>query len=165
MADDDDGDALTMPAESLDSLRARIDALERRFGVMEEAEAQEPWHNGRPSATDFLSKVRGSPGFVVDEAVARDTPCVGYALQGPGTEPDLVFSKGIVGALDTEQRALYCPSVEVRELTPGLKRRLTAFHESVGVCKQRIAKIPRGDELGPWLGCMENQLRERGEKL
>jgi len=44
-------------------------------------------------------------GIVVDEELAKKSPC--YKIDGT----DLVFSKGIVGALSDEQKEKYCPII------------------------------------------------------
>ena len=44
-------------------------------------------------------------GIVVDEEKAKKSPC--YRIDGT----DLVFSKGIVGALSDEQKEKYCPMI------------------------------------------------------
>jgi len=125
----------------------------------------EPLGAGVPSSVDFLSQMHGSPGFVVDEAVARESSCIGYALKGKGTEPDLVFTHGIVGALDADQRETYCSTgVVLHDLTPKQKARLAAFKDSSAVCKTEIAEVPKGERLEPWLGCMSAELRKRGER-
>lgn len=171
-ADDDlflgeDGSALATeldPAE-FTSLRERVDMLERRVDLVETAE-DEPWTHGDPGALDFLSQTRGSPGFVVDEAVARESSCIGYDLRGRH-EADLVFSKGVVGALDKEQIDTFCPTIELREPTPKQRERLAAFREATAVCKQdpAVTGAAPGEHLGPWLACMERELRSRGQRL
>jgi hypothetical protein len=44
-------------------------------------------------------------GIVVDEKVAKESPC--YQID----DTDLVFSKGIIGALNDEQKKKYCPVI------------------------------------------------------
>jgi len=102
----------------------------------------------------------GSPGIVVNEAVAKASPCRCFEYE-PGKR--LCFSKGIVGALSDEQEKLYCPTVEKIE-SPGLERRLKGWMGAVKVCKAEIEPIPKGERLGPWLGCMSRELTARGIK-
>lgn len=100
----------------------------------------------------------GSPGIVVNEAIAKTSPCrcIEYRLG-----KKLCFSKGIVGALSDEQEAIYCPAVE-ELVSPGLEKRLKGWMESVETCKAEIASIPKGERLEPWLGCMSRELAARG---
>lgn len=100
----------------------------------------------------------GSPGIVVDEVLAKATPCRCIEYR-PGKK--LCFSKGIVGALSNEQEKIYCPTTIPLE-SPGLERRLKGWMESVETCKAEIAEIPKGERLAPWLGCMSRELRARG---
>lgn len=100
----------------------------------------------------------GSPGIVVDEEVAKATPCRCIEYR-PGKK--LCFSRGIVGALSDEQEKLYCPTEE-KLVSPGLERRLEGWMESVETCKAEIARIPKGERLGPWLTCMSRELKTRG---
>jgi len=100
----------------------------------------------------------GSPGIVVDEEVAKATPCRCIEYR-PGKK--LCFSKGVVGALSDEQEKLYCPTEEKLE-SPGLQKRLEDWMESVDICKGEIAKIPPGERLKPWLSCMSRELKARG---
>lgn len=100
----------------------------------------------------------GSPGIVVNEAVAKATPCRCIEYR-----PDkyLCFSKGVVGALSDPQEALYCNPREMME-SPGLERRLKGWMGAVTICKAEIEPIPKGERLGPWLHCMSRELTARG---
>jgi len=100
----------------------------------------------------------GSPGIVVDEEVAKASPCRCIEYR-PGKK--LCFSKGIVGALSDEQEKLYCPTEE-KLVSPGLQKRLESWMESVDTCKAEIAKVPPGERLKPWLSCMSRELKARG---
>lgn len=100
----------------------------------------------------------GSPGIVVDEALAKVTPCRCIEYR-PGKK--LCFSKGIIGTLSDEQEKLYCPTTEKLE-SPGLEKRLEGWMESVDTCKIEIANIPKGERLKPWLSCMSRELKARG---
>lgn len=100
----------------------------------------------------------GSPGIVVDEALAKATSCRCIEYR-PGKK--LCFSKGIVGALSDEQEKIYCPTVE-ELVSPGLEKRLEGWMESVETCKAEIAEIPRGERLRPWLSCMSRELTAHG---
>lgn len=102
--------------------------------------------------------IEGSPGIVVDEGVAKATPCRCIEYR-PGKK--LCFSKGIVGALSDEQEKLYCPTEEKLE-SPGLEKRLENWMGSVDICKAEIAKIPLGERLKPYLSCMSRELKARG---
>lgn len=100
----------------------------------------------------------GSPGIVVNEAMAKATSCRCIEYR-PGKK--LCFSKGIIGALSDEQEAIYCPTTEALE-SPGLEKRLKGWMEAVETCKAEIAPIPKGERLEPWLGCMSRELAAHG---
>lgn len=100
----------------------------------------------------------GSPGIVVDETLAKATPCR-YIEYKPGKR--LAFSKGIVGALSDEQEEIYCPEW-IKLNSPGMERRLANWMESVDTCKAEIAEIPKGERLEPWLSCMSRELKTVG---
>src|SRR3989304_4186392 len=96
-------------------LLERVSQLERRLEVLETQESMEPWHN----PIDWIEETQHPEGtlggYVIDEGVARATPCKCISLSS-GSE--LCFSKGIVGALDKNQRILYCQSVETVKASP-----------------------------------------------
>ena len=100
----------------------------------------------------------GSPGIVVNEAAAMASPCRCIEYR-PGEK--LCFSKGVVGALSDEQEAIYCPTTEAL-VSPGLEKRLKGWMGAVETCKAEIAPIPKGERLGPWLGCMSRELAAKG---
>lgn len=105
--------------------------------------------------------VEGSPGIVVNEATAKATPCRCIEYR-PGKK--LCFSKGVVGALSDAQEELYCHPEE-KLVSPGLEKRMEHWMESVSICKAEIAKIPPGERLRPWLGCMSRELSARGVEV
>lgn len=100
----------------------------------------------------------GSPGIVVNEALAMASPCSCIEYR-PGKK--LCFSKGIVGALSDEQETAYC-SATVELKSPKLEKRLEGWMESVETCKAEIANIPKGERLEPWLTCMSRELAAKG---
>jgi len=97
-----------------------------------------------------------SPGIVVDEAVAKATPCICYDVDGKL----MCFSKGIIGTLDQGQIEAYCPEKKI--VKEGIARRVAKFREAAEVCKLEIKDIPKGERLEPWLKCMGRELRARG---
>lgn len=115
-----------------------------------------------PSLIDFAVHAEGhSPGIMVNEAKARATPCTCYVSDGS----ELCFSEGVIGALDKEQKEICCnPRIE---LTSGpLVERIKKFKEAVEICKAKIANIPKGERLAPYLRCMAIEAEEkRGIKL
>jgi hypothetical protein len=100
-----------------------------------------------------------SPGIVVDEALAKASPCRCYDIDGKL----MCFSKGIIGTLDQAQIDLYCKEKQV--VREGIAKRVAKFREAAEVCKARIKDIPKGERLKPWLQCMGMELRARGITL
>lgn len=110
-------------------------------------------------ADDWLPHLYGSPGYVVDEGLARSTPCVGYRLDGG----ELVWSKGITGALDEKQRALYCGEMVWKEEPERLKQRVAVFKQAATVCRDRVAALEDPVErLVAYRQCMSEEARARG---
>lgn len=66
-------------------------------------------------------------GIVVDEEVARSTPCHGYKED----KTELVWSPGIVGALNEAEKVKYCQlRIDWKPIPEGLKRRWKALREA-----------------------------------
>lgn len=162
-------------ADQMESLRGQLDRTNKRLVVLDRRvarfEAQEsdspPWTGaGGPGVADFLSQTRGSPGIVVDPAVAREpTPCLCYEIESRSGHSQLCFHHGVVGALDKDQDDLYCQNKQVRPPTPDQKARLEDFQSAADTCKASIQDVPKGQELEPWLACMSAELRSRGRAL
>ena len=140
-------------------LKELVQDHERRLSVVEEQEQSEPWHGG---LIDTLPAMDGSPGFVVDEGVARATPCTRIDL-GEGSE--LVYSKGVVGPLDAPQKALFCPETVDKPVSEPLRRRHQAFREASESCKGEIADLPEGERMRSWIGCISREAGKRGEQI
>lgn len=109
----------------------------------------------------WISSLGGSPGHVVDPGVARSTSCLGIEL---GEEHGrLVYSKGVVGALDEEQRALYCQQgVEAREATPEQKKRLVAMESAGKACGTKATGDDTHQHISAFFTCLGDELRSRG---
>jgi len=122
-----------------------------------------PFLDGSPSLGDFVNPDRS--GIVLDDAVARQAPCIGYELRGRGAGPDLVFAKGIEGPLSDGQVEQFCGSdIRIRDVTPEQLERLSAFRESAALCSTEVDEAyPRGDRLAPYLSCMATELQRRGQ--
>jgi len=102
----------------------------------------------------------GSPAIIVNEALARSTPCKCYPLD----HKKLCFTKGAIGALDQEQRKLYCTK-EIDVKDGKILHRIQLFREAAAVCKAKIEGLPKGERLHPWLQCMGEELRKRGIEI
>ena len=116
------------------------------------------------SVAEWVSGLNGSPGIVVDPGIARSTPCLALEL-GDGYKP-LVYSKGIVGALDEDQVDLYCQEgLETREASPKQRARLEALREASHEC--HIEAEPEKEHgsqahLEAYFACLGKELRTRG---
>ncbi|MEW6624566.1 MAG: hypothetical protein AB1420_15830 [Bacillota bacterium] len=111
-----------------------------------------------------IVEVQGSPGIVVDEGLAKATPCKCYPIPTPEKpEQMLCFSRGIIGGLTDAQEKLYCPSKVIVE--EGISKRVAKFREAVKVCKAEIEKYPKGERLTPWLECMGREAKKRSIEL
>lgn len=93
-------------------------------------------------------------GIVVTEELARISPCI--RIKGT----DLVFTKGVVGALSKEQRDKYCPKiidVERHEF----KKRIARWSEAVKTCKERTKHLTGGDKVKAYIDCMSIEARKK----
>ena len=101
----------------------------------------------------------GSPGVVLDEAIARATPCSCFTYKGK----DMCWSKGIIGLLAQEQQNIYCVAGKAYKARPALTERYTRFAEAAVEAHKKIEAIPKGRErLEVWLEAMGQELSKRG---
>ena len=108
----------------------------------------------------WLPEVEGSPGIVVDESVAKATPCTVYKVD----TTEMAFSKGIIGTLSKEQIQAYCPTKIYK--TEGIARRVKTFKEIAKQCSEEVReKYVRGERLIPYLKCMGKLAKEKGIEL
>lgn len=126
--------------ESVD-LPERVERLERHHGLL----------------MDMTVESLGSPGLVVNTDLAARTACRCYKVD----DTLMCFSKGIIGTLSKPQVEAYCPTKEVLK-EGGLVERVKKFKEAAKVAKARIADIPKGERLEPWLTAMGEELEKRG---
>ena len=159
MADPETSDVVTSDVAVTDpealATDAEAEALEGMLG-------DSPFLAGSPSIGDFVNPEQR--GIVLDEAVAREAPCIGYELRGRGAGPDLVFAKGIEGPLSEDQVEMFCSDIRIRDVSPDQLERLSAFRESAELCSEEVDETyDRGDRLEPYLSCMSRELRERGQ--
>ena len=99
----------------------------------------------------------GSPGLIVNPDLAARTGCRCYKID----DTLMCFSAGIIGTLSKPQIEAYCPTKEI--ITEGgMVERVKRFKEAAKVAKEKIAKIPKGERLEPWLTAMGEELRKRG---
>ena len=138
---------LEMVLDRLTQIERRLDALEA--GV-------EDWQNPLDWAFESRHPAGELGGIVYDEGVARSTPCRCIQLSS-GSE--LCFSKGIIGALDKNQRLLYCPSVETTKASPEQEARIEKFKKAAAVCHAETENITDPEQkFAARLGCMKREL-------
>ncbi len=101
----------------------------------------------------------GSPGFVIDRARARATPCSCFTYKGK----DLCWSKGIIGLLTQPQQNVYCVAGKTYKAQPRLVERYTRFAEAAERAHKEIESMPKGTErLEVWLSAMGRELAKEG---
>jgi hypothetical protein len=114
------------------------------------------------NVAEWVSRIGGSPGIVVDEDLAKTTPCLRIDL-GDGMSP-LIFSKGIVGALDEKQIGQYCTLGFLdKSATPQQLTRLQSMSEAAHVCHvdtQSMAGTP--EHLKAYFSCLGKELKKKG---
>lgn len=140
---------VTLTADELTVLRARLEVVERRLEVVERD------GHARPTFSDGLAfALTDSPGIVVDEGIARATPCECLELDGA----EDCYSKGVIGGLDAGQKALFCNPRVAREASPAQRERVEMFRS----CGQAVKSLPKGERLEPFFSCIDREQRARG---
>jgi len=110
-------------------------------------------------------------GVVINEELAKRSPCECYIIELDGKKTDICFSKGIIGQLTEEQEQKYCPiRVDITEeyaknnpvylkAYEDLKKRLKEFIEASEECKRLARNIKDGFErLKFRIKCMKERL-------
>lgn len=126
-------------------------------------DTEEPFEEEPPGLTtaEWAPGAFGSPGFVTDPGRARSTPCIRLEL-GEGHAP-LVYSKGIVGALDEEQQALYCQEGYVdRAITEAQRDRLQAFATAAHECSTEAKAAEPQQHMAAYFSCLGRELKAQG---
>jgi len=133
--------------DKLGELEKRVEKLEKML------EPEEP---------NFLLHLTveetASPAIMVDEAVAKASPCRCFTYKGK----DYCFAKGAIGMLNPTQAELYCIAGKTYEVSPRIQERFYRFAAAAEEAHKKIEKIPKGERLLPWLEEMGKELKERG---
>ena len=115
------------------------------------------------TVSEWLSSLYGSPGFVIDEERALSTPCIKIEL-GEGRRP-LVYSHGIQGSLDDEQKERYCQVGYVeRELTPKQRERLTTMEVAANRCSTQTIGAAGQERIQNYFTCLAKELKTKGQE-
>jgi len=117
--------------------------------------------NGISDAELFIHAIphfEGSPGVVIDEERALNSPCTGYKADG---KEILVFSEGVIGNLDKEQREKFCTLGTSWKTSPAVSKRYTKFKEAIKAAK---GKYKNGD-ITKWLELVGEEMRKKGVHL
>lgn len=145
--------------EEMRQLKETVALLERRVSVVESQTAAEPLDD---ELVESLGAAEFSPGFVTDEGVARATPCTCFEM---GSDKHLCFSKGVIGALDEGQQALFCPERKVKPLSDEQRRRIEGFKRATRTCEERTEDLPKGERGPAFRACVETELTNAGIKV
>jgi rubrerythrin len=147
-----------------EQLRREIAARQALEGVEAEPLA---YPNALPgeNVSEWVSGIGGSPGIVVDEAKALRTSCIRISL-GEGRKP-LIYSPGIVGALDAGEQEKYCKAGYVdREATPKQKARIQALANAAHICSQETkGAVGTEDHLTRYFACLGRELKSQGVEV
>jgi len=97
---------------------------------------------------------------IVDEELARESPCTCYILdarKGEVPENMMCFSKGMLGALSDEQDIEYCKRRETKPASPALKRNIRNFRLMGEIMKECLgtSKTEKG-----FLSCVEMKAKK-----
>ena len=112
------------------------------------------------SLSDWIPAIEGSPGIMVDEAVAKATPCTIYKVD----TTEIGFSRGVIGALSKEQIEAYCPTKIYK--TEGIAVRVKTFKDIAKSCSEEVReKYVKGERLIPYLKCMGKLAKEKGLEI
>jgi len=103
----------------------------------------------------------GSDGYVVDAGLARATKCTRIDL-GAGRKP-LVYSPGIIGALDEGQEILYCQEGFIeREASEAQLEHIQAMSDAAEVCSTEASDVtdPKS-HINAYFTCLGRELAKR----
>lgn len=98
--------------------------------------------------------------LIVDEDIARNTPCHGY--KNPTTGELYLYSEGCVGMLSDKQEKTYCTDIITKPFIP---KRVKEFKAIVDVCKTKVAEYPKGKRFLPYLACMSKEAEKRNFEI
>jgi len=102
--------------------------------------------------------------FIVDEKLAKTTPCHGYKYDGE----KFLWSEGAVGMLSDPQEKKFCTTVKIKgkkgEVPSELKTRWKFFKKSAKHCSEVADKKP-GKDLPQFLGCMSREAEKHGVEI
>lgn len=98
--------------------------------------------------------------LIVDEEVARSTPCHGY--KNPDTGELYLYSEGAVGMLSDKQEQTYCTEIATKLRIP---KRVKQFKEIVEKCKSVVAEFPEGKRFLPYLACMSEEAKKKNFEI
>lgn len=98
-------------------------------------------------------------GIVINEELARKTPCTCYQI-GKTKEPRdlLCWSSGIIGSLSDADEVLFCPTKVIKPATRELKDRLDRFTSAVRKASERY----KGEGITRWLQLVSEEMRKVG---
>lgn len=116
------------------------------------------------SMSEWVSGIGGSPGILIDPGLARATKCTRIDL-GAGRKP-LVYSPGIIGALDEGQEVLYCQEGMVqREASPAQLAHLQAMSEAAKTCSVEAKAVaePR-EHIEAYFSCLGRELAKKHQE-
>lgn len=119
-----------------------------------------PGMTGKELLLHAVPYLEGSPGIVVDEAVALASPCHGARFD----TSEIIFSKGIVGALDEKQKVTYCKLGTTYEEKGALVERIKRFKEAIAAAKEKY-RLEHRPGVTRWLALTGEELRKRGIEL
>lgn len=115
------------------------------------------------SVSEWISGLFGSPGIVIDEGRALSTPCIKIEL-GEGRRP-LVYSHGIMGALDDEQKQVYCvPGYIEHEVTPKQRERLATMEVASKKCSAETTGEAGREHIQRFFTCLSKELKSNGQE-
>ena len=131
-------------------------------------EPPDPWRTGQglQALPDWLPRMWGDQGIVVDQGQARDVgPCLKVEL-GDDRAP-LVYRRGIIGSLSSEQQELYCQDGTTDAPLSGEEReRIVALSTGAESCGAQVADVTDvGEKVSEFYSCLALELKAQGLPL
>jgi len=115
------------------------------------------------SVSEWIHGLFGSPGLVIDEERALATPCIRIEL-GEGRRP-LVYSHGVIGALDDEQKEAYCQAGYIeRELSERQRERLATMEVASKKCSAETIGDTGREHIQRYFTCLSKELKSTGQE-
>lgn len=139
-----------------DIIFERLEVIESKIDTNSEGTKIENWMQEAFNAPGTID------GIVVDEGKARESDCRRIAL---GDSSHLVYSKGIVGALNHDQEKLYCTNITDVDIPPEVAARTKILRDATIICQEQVHDLPADERLAIFMPCLVREAKKKGLEI